>query len=207
MAQFGASIQTAQITTGNFQTTVDLYQASSFSSYPESNGQQNPLGAAYYDATGTTANVWGVPGKFRYVRYLSTANPALTGVTGPFIVYWTDATFTTVTPVSSESLTGGLNLVAGLAMPNLTAIPGLVNAGATGTQTNLGGNYIWVCVGGYVSGVYVAGATPTAGQNLIGSATNFTPTASSTAANSRILGYATTGTTTNLCNVLVTLES
>lgn len=201
MAQFGASIQTAQITTGNFQTTIDPY-VSGYAGYPNNPGARNQVGAAYYDSTGTNSNPWGVPGKYRYVQYVSTSNPALTSVTGPFIVYWTDATFTAVTPVYSEALTGGINLIAGLAMPNVTALTTL-------TAAILNNNYIWICVGGYIGGMYVAGATVTAGQSVYGTTTNFLPasTNSGTAPPQRVLGWATANNASNLVNILVTLES
>ena len=208
MAQFGASVQTAEISTGNFRTTINPYNANTANPsnpiYPNPYGEKGPLGAAYYDATGTASNPYGVPGKYRYVRYLSTSNPTLTAVAGPFIVYWTDATFTTVTPVSSESLTAGVNLVAGLAMPNLTSLPQYTAATLT---TAIAGNLIWICVGGYVSGVYVTtGATVTAGSPLSGTATNFAPVITS-AVTQRIFGWATTTSSGGLANVLVTLES
>lgn len=201
MAQFGASIQTAQITTGNFQTTIDQY-VSGYAGYPNNPGARNQVGAAYYDSTGSNSNPWGVPGKYRYVQYVSTSNPALTSVTGPFLVYWVDATFTSVTPVYSESLTGGINMVAGLAMPNVTALTTL-------TAAILNNNYIWICVGGYVSGVYIASASVSAGNSLYGSTTNFQPgtTAAGTAPTNRVLGWATTAGSSNLCNVLVAVES
>lgn len=199
MAQFGPSIQTATISTGNFQTTIDAYNASSFAAYPEPYGARNPLGASYYDNPGSNSNPYGTYTKYRYVRYNSTANPALTAVTGPFIVYWTDATFTTVSPVSTESLTGGLNLIAGLAMPNVTALTTL-------TASGLNGNYCWIAVGGYVSGVYIAAAAVTAGLVLSGSATNFTP-GIVPAAGTVPFAVATTAAASNLCNVKLLLES
>ncbi len=211
MAQFGASVQTAEISTGNFRTTINPFIQSatnpSLPIYPNPFGEKGPLGAAYYDATGTASNPSGVPGKFRYVRYLSTSNPTLTGVTGPFLVYWTDATFTTVTPVSSESLTGTVEFPAGFAMPNLTSLPQFNAAQLT---TAIAGNLIWICVGGYISGAFSDAAAITAGSSIQGSTTTFQPAfvaAGGTAAVNRTLGWATTTAATNLFNVLVTLES
>ena len=92
MAQFGASIQTAQVTTGNFQTTVDPY-VSGYAGYPNNPGERAIPGAAYYDSTGSNSNPWGAPGKYRYVRYYDSANTAITGLTAPAPCYWTDNTF------------------------------------------------------------------------------------------------------------------
>lgn len=202
MAQFGASIQTAQVTTGNFRTTIDI-AVSGYAGYPNNPGQRNPLGAAYYDSTGSLSNPWGVPGKYRYVQYSSTSNPALTNLTAPAPCYWTDNTYTVVSPVSSEGV-AGINLVAGLIMPNTTAISGLTN-------TQLNGNFIWICVGGFVSGV-IGITSAAAGDALIGSATNFAPArvAAGTAPTNRVIGWATSalGTpATGQVNILVTLES
>jgi hypothetical protein len=203
MAQFGASIQTAQVTTGNFRTTIDPY-VSGYAGYPNNPGARNQVGAAYYDSTGSLSNPYGVPGKYRYVRYNSTSNPALTSVTGPFIVFWTDTTFTTVSPVESEAAFTGISAVAGLCMPNVTALTTL-------TATILNGNYCWIAVGGYESGMYISSATVTAGESLVASATTFLPTATAagTAAPSArgALAVAYSASASNLCNVLVTLES
>jgi hypothetical protein len=203
MAQFGASIQTAQITTGNFQTTVDP-SVSGYAGYPNNPGQRNPLGAAYYDSTGSNSNPWGTPGKYRYVQYKSTSNPALTNLTAPAPCYWVDNTFTSVTPVSSESTTAGINSVAGLIMPNTTALTTL-------TAALLNSNFIWICVGGFVSGVVgIAGIA--AGDSIIGSATTFAPghVAANSAATNRVIGYALSAEGTPAAgefNILVTLES
>jgi hypothetical protein len=201
MAQFGASIQTAQITTGNFRTALDPF-VPGFAGYPNNPGERNPLGAAYYDSTGSASNPWGVPGKYRYVRYNSTINPTPIATPGP--VFWTDATFTTVTGVESESLGGGvLNMVAGLMMPNTTNLPSL-------TAATLNGNFVWICVGGYVSGVIAA--TAVAGSTIIAATGNFAVTALglATAPTNRVIGIATTATGTPAAgqiNILVTLES
>lgn len=197
MAQFGASIQTAQVSTGNFQTTIDQF-VPGLAGYPTNPGARNQVGAAYYDATGSLSNPNGVPGKYRYVRYNSTANPTVTAGISP--VYWTDATFTTVSGVMSEGLFG-VNSIAGLLMPNTNAL-------ATLTATVLNGNFVWICVGGYVAGVTAPGATA-AGDSIIGAAGNFTPArvAAGTAPTNRAIGFATTAIAGGLCNVLVTLES
>lgn len=211
MAQFGASIQTAQVTSGNFQTTVDPY-VSGYAGYPNNPGERAIPGAAYYDSTGTYSNPWGVPGKYRYVRYYDSANSgagtALTNLTAPAPCYWTDNTFTTVTPIYSQSW--GINGLAGLIMPNTTAITGLVVSAATTGQTNLNGNYIWICVGGFVSSVVgISGIG--AGDAIIGSTGAFTPgkISAGTQFTYRVLGFATNAVSTSpyLVNMLVTLES
>jgi hypothetical protein len=206
MAQFGPSIQTATISTGNVRTTIDTYNGSSFGSYPEPYGAKNPLGAAYYDNPTSTANSYGTGTKYRYVRYNSASNPTPTGVTGPFPVYWTDATFTTVTPVVSEAIFNGPNAIAGLAMPNLTSLSQYT---AAQLATALNGNYIWIAVGGYVSGIW-APASTAVGDQLIGVAAstfNLARVAAGTAPTSRCVAYATTAVATNLCNGLLVLES
>lgn len=211
MAQFGASIQTAQVTSGNFQTTVDPY-VSGYAGYPNNPGARNQVGAAYYDATGTFSNPYGVPGKYRYVRYYDSANTAIAPLTAPAICYWLDTTYTTVTPLYQSSI-GGIAAVAGLIMPNLTALPSLVLA-TTGTgigQTPLNGNYIWICVGGYVSGA-LGIVSLTAGSTITGpgSSTPFLPAFTTSATANRILGWAQSAAGASpgyVFNILVTLES
>jgi len=211
MAQFGATIQTAQVTSGNFQTTVDPY-VSGYAGYPNNPGERAIPGAAYYDSTGTNSNPWGVPGKYRYVRYYDTANSgagtALTNLTAPAPCYWADNTFTTVTPIYNQG-TWGPNSVAGLIMPNTTAITGLVVSGATTGQTNLNGNYIWICVGGFVANA-VGVASIGAGASIIGSTAAFTPGYVAPGSFTyRVLGFATNAVSASpyLVNILVTLES
>lgn len=96
-------------------------------------------------------------------------------------------------------------------MPNTTALSGLVLASATTGQTNLNGNYIWICVGGYVSGV-IGAASMAAGASVYGSSTNFVPgyIATGSAPLQRVLGIALSAvgvTPQYLFNILVTLES
>lgn len=219
MAQFGASIQTAQVTTGNFRTTVDQF-VSGYTGYPGNPGARAIPGSSYYDSTGsftavTTAtpygNEFGPPGKYRYVRYYSTSNPALTGLTAPAPVYWVDTTYTTVTPLYSESVTGGINALAGVLMVNTTSISGLVNANPTTGQTQLQGNFVWICVGGLVTGAL--GVTSTAADDaIIGATASFTVArvAAGTPPTNHILGWAQSALGTPAAgqiNLLVALES
>lgn len=219
MAQFGASIQTAQVTTGNFRTTVDQF-VSGYTGYPGNPGARAIPGSSYYDSTGsftavTTAtpygNEFGPPGKYRYVRYYSTSNPALTGLTAPAPVYWVDTTYTTVTPVYSESVTGGINAVAGILMVNTTDLVGLVNSTPTTGQTALQGNFVWICVAGFVANA-IGAASTAADDAVIGSVTTFVPgrTAALTAPTDRVIGWAQSalGTpATGQIRLLVALES
>lgn len=219
MAQFGASIQTAQITTGNFRTTVDPF-VTGYAGYPTNPGNRAIPGAAYYDSggassTATTAtpfdNEFGRPGKYRYVRYYDSAATALTNMTAPVPVYWVDANYTTVTPLYSQSITGTINSVAGILMVNTTDISGLVIANATTSQTALNGNFVWICVGGYVSGA-IGAASTAAGDAVIGASTIFTAgkVTAGTAPTNRVIGWAQSAIdtpATGQINLLVTLES
>lgn len=196
MAQYGPSIQTANITTGNMRTTLDL--ATATFGYA-TGGLRNPLGSAYYDNPTTLANPSGVGGKFRYVKYQSIANPAV--VAAPAIVYWVDEFSTTVTAVLAESQTGEVNSVAGLLMVNSGDLPSL-------TAALLNGNYVWICVGGLVVAANTVAATAK-GDSLLGAATNWVPArlASGTAPTSRPLGIAQTAIASGLADIKVTLES
>jgi hypothetical protein len=210
MAQFGASIQTAQVTTGNFRTAVDPYQSNIAKYTGLQNGARNPLGAAYYDntpLTGTTANASFA--KYRYVQYVSASAPALTGATGCFPVYWQNSTYTAVTPVYTEGFTGGINNLAGYAMPNLTSLSSYT--GAT-LATLLANAFIWICVGGYLTGVSTGVTGQAANSAVIGSTTTLLNgfVANGTAPTNRIGGFTTAAAATTgsfLFNMLVTLES
>jgi len=210
MAQFGASIQTAQVTTGNFRTAIDPYQ-SNISAYTGlQNGARNPLGAAYYDNTPPATTSANAPfAKYRYVQYVSASAPILTGCTGPFPVYWQNSTFTAVTPVYTEALSAGINSLAGYAMVNLTS---LTQYTATTLATALANSFIWICVGGYLTGVSVGVTGQAANSAVIGSTTTFLNgfVASGTAPTSKLGGWTTAAAATTgsfLFNMLVTIEN
>lgn len=159
MAQYGPTDYTLQVTTGNFRTTMDVFNASA-----PNNGAVNSLGAALFDNASTAANPNGAPTKYRYVRYQSTANPAVQAA--PAAVWWKDATYTVVTGVSAEAW-GGASSFAGLLMPNSTDKAGL-------TAAILNGNFVWIAVAGIVTGVvFAAGA---AGAQLFASQADWTTT-------------------------------
>lgn len=201
------------ITTGNLQTAIDTY-ASTISTQPpintpsNPNGALNPAGAAFLLAPGVGqgasgakalygANGWGAPLIVRYVRYNSTANPALLAYPAP--VYWTDETYTTVSGVFTEgnpAATGNLNSLAGWLLPNSTA---LALTGAA-SATALNGNWCFIATKGFLPNAAVVAATAV-GDALVGAAGNFVVgrVASGTAPTSRfnaIAQSAVTGNTT-----------
>jgi len=158
MAQFNPTNQTIQVTTGNVRTTVD---------YPNTSlGQPQPypsvvfpnyLGSTFWDNAISTANPYGQPTKYRYLKYLSTSNPTLLATPAP--VWYTDATMTIVTGKFSESA-GGVSFFAGIMMPNTGDLSGLTAALLNANS----GAAVWVAVGGIVTGV--ASAATTAGDML-----------------------------------------
>ena len=172
---FAPSKQTAEISTGNVATVNDL-----FDSTKPNNKARNPLGAAYY---GTDSS--GRPLKFRYVRIDSTVVP--TEVIGP--VWWKDNTFTLVTAVRSEAVYDEANAVAGI----------LLNVDITD------GNFGFIQVAGYLSGLITA--TAAVGDALVGgaSAQLVAAVAADTAPTNRVIGWALTAGTT--VDVDLALES
>jgi hypothetical protein len=198
MAQFGPSLQTGEIATGNMRTTVDAYvPQTGYLSYLK-NGARNALGQAYFDNTKTLLNPDGAWGKYRYVRYQSTANAAVPA--GPGVVYWVDPTCTTVTSTYTESATSGLNSVAGVLMPNTTDMPLL-------TAATLNGNFVWICVGGLVTRA-MAATGGLADDVYIGSTTAWTPgrLASGTAPTNAKLAIAVTAAVGGLADIWVNIE-
>jgi hypothetical protein len=198
MAQFGPSLQTSEIATGNMRTTVDPFvPATGYLSYLK-DGARNALGQAYFDNTKTLANPDGAWGKYRYVRYRSTANAAVPG--GPGVVYWVDPTCTTVTSSYTEAATAGLNSIAGLLLPNTTDMPQL-------TAATLNGNFVWICVGGLVTRA-VAATGGLADDILIGSTTPWIPgrTASGTPVPNDPLGTAVTAAVGGFQDVWVSIR-
>ncbi|HXN71542.1 MAG TPA: hypothetical protein VN861_03200 [Candidatus Acidoferrales bacterium] len=158
--------------------TVDPWVANSNSPFP--NGAQNPPGAIFIlpppneNTINLSGGGYGEYTMVRYVKYLSTANPAV--VAGPAPVYYTDNTFTTVSGVSTESV-GGVNFAAGWMAPNsgTSTTYGLGTTLFTNTILNNGGNgsYVFIILQGFVPGA-VSATSVVAGDYLIGAATNFT---------------------------------
>jgi hypothetical protein len=204
-----AGLDFATFSTGNPYTTIDTYYATSTvnqtvpptqAAYP--NGALAWPGEAYL-APVTTFGLLGQKGQgaplvLRYVRYNSTANPALLAYPAP--VCWTDETFQTVSGVFSEgnpSGTGNLNSFAGLLLVNTTSVSGL-------TAAALNGNWVWIATSGYVPGAYVPAATAI-GDSLTMSSGNFTltRTASGTAPISKRILQALTAISSGNADVLV----
>jgi hypothetical protein len=176
------------------------YVYDAYNTARENNGAQNDLGSLGVLAVCnqfSLSNGRGTTLVGRYVRYNSTANPALLAAPGP--VYWKDETFTTVTGVSTESV-GGVNMVAGLMLINTTTVSGL-------TAATLNGNFVWIAVAGFVPGVTSIGVTYAAGDAMIGAATNFTvgKVAAGTAPTNQVIGYAASATSSSLVDILMTM--
>jgi len=173
------------------------------------NGAQNPLGSLYCMPSPSQGSI-GLPsaagyGSFlwvKYVKYLSTGNPATVG--GPAPVYYTDETLTVVSGVSTESV-GGVNMVAGWLLPNTSTGATGAGAGFTNTVLNGGGNGSYVFIGllGFIPGC-VAAAGTAAGDAIIGLATNFAVNhiASGTAPTNKVLGWAMSAVSGGLCDVM-----
>lgn len=203
------------ITTGNLYTAIDTY-ASTITTQPPTNspswpnGAQNPAGASFLLAPTALASVtyakngWGAPLIVRYVRYNSTANPNLLAYPAP--VYWTDETFTTVSGVFTEgnpAATGNLNSLAGILLPNYTAL----NLTAANAALALNGNWCFIATKGFVPSAYVPGSTAV-GDSLTGSAGNFTftRTGSGTAPISRYNAIALTAIASGVADILVNTD-
>ena len=135
----------------------------------------------------------------KYVRYNSTANPAV--ATGPAVVYWTDETFTTVSGVYSEAVTTGSSAVAGILLPNKSTTAGLGLGSTAFTATILNGNWVFIAVVGFVPSVYLAAGA--IGQPITGAAGNWVVAV--TTGVLRPLGYICGAVSSNLGDVLVTV--
>jgi hypothetical protein len=122
----------------------------------------------------------GFPPIVKYVRYNSTANPAISAA--PAVVYYTDETGTTVTGVPTEANggvgNGNINMCAGVLLYNTTT-SGLTGAASA---TALNGNWCWIQVGGLSPAVKVV--TGLVGSTYLASpGTNFTVTNQAAATN------------------------
>lgn len=198
------------VSTGNIFTAIDTYYASPSTTgqtIPPSqtalpNGAYNLPGQAYLTPVVpgllSGVNGQGAPPVVRYVRYISTANPALVAFPAP--VYWTDETFTNVSGVFSEgnpAATGNLNSFAGYLLPNTASVSGL-------TAAALNGNWVFICTSGFIKGAYVPASTAI-GDALVGVTGNFTlaRVASGTAPTSKRIAQALTAISGGVADVLV----
>jgi hypothetical protein len=188
---------------------VDPYVVGSGGS--DGNGAKNALGTLYTapppaQSQGgttvlTTAAGYGCWTTYRYVRYVSTANPAM--VAGPAPVYYTDETFTIVSGVFSEGIvaaTGSANSIAGFLLPNTGSVAG-VGLGSGVSATLLNNNYVWIAVEGFVPSCYLAAGAQS--NSIMGASGNFT-TAVTTGVN-RPAGIVVGAVTSNIGDVLVTV--
>lgn len=143
--------------------TADPYNATL-----QNNGALNPLGALYFapsPSQGAGSILPTTPGYAsglwcRYVKYLSTANPAT--VVGPAPVYYTDETFTTVSGVFSEgnpAATGSSQSIAGWLLPNSGVVAGVGLGTTLFTNTILNnnglGSYVWIGLLGFIPKAFV----------------------------------------------------
>lgn len=138
---------------------------------------------------------------YKYVRYNSTANPAM--VAGPAPVYYTDETFTVVSGVFTEGMvssTGSANSIAGFLLPNTGSVAG-VGLGSGVSATLLNGNFVWIAVAGFVPKCYLAAGAQS--NSIMGAAGNFT-VAVTTGVN-RPCGVIWGAVSSSIGDVLVTL--
>jgi hypothetical protein len=186
---------------------VDTY--STTASYNgQLNGALNPLGSLWTipspsqggNLTLATATGYGAWLTVKYVRYNSTANPAIPA--GPAIVYYTDETFTTVSGVFTEGNiagTGSSASIAGLLLPNTGTVTG-IGLGTGVTAALLNGNFCFIAVQGFVPSCYLSAGTQ--GSALSGVAGNFTSAV--TTGILRPYGYSWGAITSTIGDVLVT---
>lgn len=179
---------------GNPYTYIGAYDATKYNNnalFPLGSVAQVPINPANL----LTAKGYGSILTIKYVRYNSTANPAVVG--GPAPVYWTDETFTTVTGTTTEA-SGTVGWTAGLLLPNTVSISGFTN-------TQLNGNYVWIALAGFVPAC-VSPAAVAAGDLLVGAAGSFTLTriavsASANGVSANLVGHAMSAVASNLCDI------
>lgn len=186
---------------------VDTY--STTSTYNgQLNGALNPLGSLWTIPSPSqggntilaTAAGYGSFLTVKYVRYNSTANPAM--VAGPAVVYYTDETFTTVSGVFSEGNvtgTGSASSVAGVLLPNTGSVAG-VGLGTGVTAALLNGNYVFIAVAGFVPSCVISSGTQ--GSGVSGASGNFASVIQSGIL--RPYGYVWSAITSTIADVLVT---
>lgn len=188
-----------RITTGNPYTVLDAAPS------PGVN-PKNPLGTLYAAPVNgslpQSSPGVGVPPVMKYVYYNPTSQ-VVAPVVAPAPVYWKDETFTTVTSVSTEAMSGaGTTLalasqfIAGWLLPNTTSIAGLVAVGVPATPSGLNGSCVWIQVGGFLAGAFLNATTP------IGS--TLTPAVASWATTATLAGTNPTVNAPSLGRVLTT---
>jgi hypothetical protein len=197
MAFLNPSNQLIQIDSGNALTYLFNPSVSPIQVYANLGESQVP-GQRYFSISSQSAsNPYGAPAIYVLVYYKSTAQPAPTSAPAP--VYWTDATYTTVSGVQSEALIG-LNGIAGYMMVNTTSYSGL-------TATLLQGALVLIQVAGHLVGG-VSPASIVAGDYIIGASGNWTPArvAQGTAPGYKTFGVAETAVASGLCNILLNCD-
>lgn len=189
---------------GNVYGVVDAYNTALVN-----NGAKNPLGSLWTipsisqggNTLLSTQTGYGSFLTVKYVRYNSTANPAM--VAGPAVVYYTDETFTTVTGVFSEgnpAATGSASSVAGVLLPNTGSVTG-IGLGTGVSATLLNGNYCFIAVEGFVPSCYISSGT--AGSGIVGASGNFASAVVTTVL--RPYGYVYSAITSTIGDILVTV--
>ena len=185
--------------TGNPYTVLDTYNTALYN-----NGARMPLGSlariplpAYN--VGATPKGAGSYLTAKYLRYLSTANPAT--VAGPSPVYYVDETLETVSGVESEGL--GVNFIAGWMLPSTAT----TSIGTAFTAAALNGNFVYVGLKGFIPAAISVTSTAV-GDALIGASGNFTVArvAAGTAPTNRVLGWALTAIASGLSDVLAVVD-
>lgn len=207
------------VITSNLKAGFDVFgTADPVNTALQAGGAQNPVGSLYFrpaasmgssvlpSASGFAAGLW-----CRYVKYLSTANPAM--VAGPAPVYYTDATFTTVSGRFSEGLiaaTGSASSIAGWLLPNTGTVAG-VGVGTAITAAILNnaglGSYVWIGVQGFIPSCFLAAGAQT---NLVYGATgDFTVAAiaDGAAITHRSAGYIWSAVASNIADVMATVQT
>jgi hypothetical protein len=202
MAFFNPSNQLIQIDTGNVLTYMFNPASSPISVYANI-GEIQVLGQRYVGINAiTTANPSGSPAIYVLAKMLATSAATLAAwqtANAPAPVYWTDTTFTTVSPIMSEGFGGLQASVAGYWMPNYASLPKV-------TLAQLQGAYGLVQVAGYLPGAYCpANGTLAAGNWLIGNAGSYQSAgvAAASGPGYRALGIQIAAASSNLANVLV----
>lgn len=190
-------------TLGNVYGVVDTYNSAL-----ANNAAKNPVGSLWTipspsqggNTLPSTSTGYGSFLTVKYVRYNSTANPALQA--GPAVVYYTDETFSTVTGVFSEgnvAATGSSASVAGVLLPNTGSVTG-IGLGTGVTAALLNGNYCFIAVQGFVPSCYISSGTQ--GSGISGASGNFASVITSGIL--RPYGYVWGAITSTIGDILVT---